>query len=262
MTLKVTILGCGTSSGVPIPGLGWGACDPNNPKNRRKRVSILIQKGDTNLLVDAGPDLREQLLINDIKHLEGVFITHAHADHIHGLDDLRWINVTMKRDIPCFTNYETLNVLFDRFGYVFTPLLPDKAEKKIYHKPLLIAKTIEPLKPFTIGEITATPFEQDHGFSISLGLRVDNFAYCTDVFDFPDESWKMLEGLDCWVVDCLGHKPHPTHAHLERVLGWIERIKPKRTYFTHMNTALDYDETMRMLPSGVEPAYDQLIIDL
>ena len=121
---------------------------------------------------------------------------------------------------------------------------------------------MKPLKPFNFKNLDITPFHQDHGFSISLGLRVENFAYCTDVFDFPEESWAMLKNLDCWIVDCLGYKPHPTHAHLEKVLGWVEDIKPKKTYFTHMNTAFDYDELMKILPEAVEPAYDNLVINL
>ncbi len=259
MSLEITILGCGTSSGVPIPGIGWGNCNPNNPKNYRKRVAILVKSGDTQLLVDAGPDLREQLLASNINHLDGLFITHAHADHIHGLDDLRWINNKMKRDLPCFTDAKTLAILQERFAYVFTQL---PVGQENYHKPVLTPQIIGAGKKFTLHHLECLSLEQNHGFSKSFGLRIENFAYCTDVFDFPSKSWQALQGIDCWVVDCLGYKPHPTHAHLERVLGWVEQLKPKQTYFTHMNASLDYDEVMKILPQGVQPAYDGLVINV
>jgi len=263
MSLRIAILGCGTSSGVPVPGLGWGQCDPANPKNRRRRVSIMISKGDTNFLIDAGPDLREQLLSQDVNHLEGLFITHCHADHIHGLDDLRWINIAMQKEIPCFSNQASMEILRDRFGYAFQPIEQNETTtRKVYHTPVLTANIIEPLQEFTVADMKILPFNQDHGYSISLGLRVENFAYCTDVFDFPEESLAVLEGLDCWVVDCLGYKPHPTHAHLEKVLGWVEQLKPKQTYFTHMNASFDYDTLLNLLPKGIEPAYDDLVIEL
>ncbi len=255
MSLKITVVGCGTSSGVPIPGLGWGRCNPNNPKNRRKRVSIKIMDDDNCIWVDAGPDLREQLLMSDTKHIDGLIITHSHADHIHGLDDLRWINNAMKADIPCFSDARTLEQLDERFAYVFTPLSPEQSN---YNKPVLVQNIIESGEIFSVNQTKILPIEQDHGYSTSLGIRIGDFAYCTDVVDFSEKSWEMLQGVRYWIVDCLGYNPHPTHAHLDRVLEWIEKLQPEQTYFTHMNAALDYDELRETLPKNIAPAYDGL----
>lgn len=259
MSLKVTIAGCGTSSGVPIPGIGWGKCDPNNPKNNRKRVAIKIMDGDNCIWVDAGPDLREQLLATDTNHIDGLIITHAHADHVHGLDDLRWINNAMDADIPCFTDQQTLEQLEKRFAYVLTPR--DMQENK-YNKPVLVPHTITPGQVFNINGTSIMPIEQDHGFSTSLGIRIGDFAYCTDVVDFSDEAWGLLQGVRYWIVDCLGYNPHPTHAHLDRVLQWVERLRPEQTYFTHMNASMDYDTLIASLPKGVQPAYDGLTFQI
>ncbi|MCH9853050.1 MAG: MBL fold metallo-hydrolase [Alphaproteobacteria bacterium] len=256
MPLEVTVLGCGTSSGVPVPGvIGWGKCDPTNPKNRRMRVSIKVTDGDTCIWVDAGPDLREQLLLSNTNHIDGLIITHAHADHIHGIDDLRWINNSMRSDIPCYSDANTLQQLHQRFNYAMTPV---EVSDKPFNKPVLTPHTIEFGKPFYINETKILPIEQNHGFSTSMGLRIGDFAYCTDVLDFSEQSWAMLQGVRYWIIDCLGYNPHPTHAHLDRVLEWVEILKPEQTYFTHMNGSLDYDTLCQKLPAHIRPAYDGL----
>ncbi len=256
MPIEVTVVGCGTSSGVPVPGvIGWGKCDPNNPKNRRMRVSIKITDGDNCIWVDAGPDLREQLLLSNTHHIDGLIITHAHADHIHGIDDLRWINNSMKSDIPCYSDAGTLQQLEQRFNYA---MIPVEVSDKPFNKPVLTPHTIEFGKHFYINETKILPIEQNHGFSTSMGLRIGDFAYCTDVLDFSEQSWEMLQGVRYWIIDCLGYNPHPTHAHLDRVLEWVEILKPEQTYFTHMNGSLDYDTLCQTLPSHIRPAYDGL----
>ncbi|MCC9622846.1 MBL fold metallo-hydrolase [Thalassospira sp. MA62] len=254
---KVTILGCGSSNGVPSVGLGWGDCNPDNPKNVRTRSSILIEEAGKKILVDVTPDFRQQALRHDINHIDAILFTHAHADHVHGIDDLRWINVAMGRPIDIYANAATISDIDHRFNYVFTPL-PDGVE--FYFKPVLIPHVISgPLEP---AGIPFTAFSQDHGYGESLGFRLGNFAYCTDVVEFPEESRHHLYDLDVWVVDCLRHRPHNTHAHLEKVLGWVAEYKPKQVYMTHMNISFDYDQAMADTPDNVAPAYDGLTFDV
>lgn len=255
--MKVTILGSGAAGGVPMISSGWGRCDPNNPKNRRRRPSVLVEEAGKRILIDTSPDLREQLLSSGTNHLDAVLFTHAHADHLHGIDDLREINRAMKAPIPVFGAGETLADIAHRFDYVFTPL--DLAKDTIY-KPWLIPHEVE--GDFTAAGIAMTAFEQDHGFSRTTGYRIGNFAYSTDVLNLPEASMARLEGLDLWIVGCLLDIPHTTHAHIDKALAWRERLKPKQMVITHMSPRLDYETLAKSLPEGVEPAYDGMVLEL
>jgi phosphoribosyl 1,2-cyclic phosphate phosphodiesterase len=250
--MKVTILGCGTSGGVPRIGNVWGACDPKNPKNRRRRVSILVEQGDSKLIVDTSPDLREQLLAAEVDTLNGVLYTHDHADHTHGIDDLRAVFHTMRAPVQVYANEETLAVLQHRFDYVFKTKLGYRA----------ICEANEITGPFKVGNIEVIPFVQEHGPITSLGFRFGKVAYSTDLSGLPEKSWEILEGVDTWIVDALRYEPHPTHPHLDLTLEWIERLKPRRAILTHMTWEMDYDTLKRDLPKGVEPGYDGLIIEI
>ncbi len=255
--MRVRILGCGGSGGVPLIGNDWGACDPANPKNRRQRASILVEEQGTTLLVDTSPDLRAQLLAADIGQLDGVLFTHAHADHVHGIDDLRPINRRMRAWIPIYADSETLAAIEARFGYVFekTP------EEYGFFKPCLTPNLIK--GPFKLGNIDVLPFEQDHGFGrSSLGFRFGPIAYSTDVTELSETAFEALRGVRLWIVDCLRDQAHPTHAHLARTLSWIERVQPERAVLTHMNQDMDYEALAKRLPDGVEPAYDGLRLEV
>lgn len=250
MSIKVTILGCGTSGGVPRIGHLWGNCDPKNSKNRRRRVSILVEYNGTSILIDTSPDLREQLLDANVSRLDGVLYTHDHADHTHGIDDLRAIYQIMGKAIPVYSDSETLRVLRARFDYIF--------EAK-YGYPA-ICQSVEVSKTFQIGSISITPFVQQHGPITSLGYRFGNIAYSTDLNGIPEISRETLRGLNIWIVDALRYKPHPSHPHLEMTLGWIKEFKPKKAILTHMTWDMDYETLKRELPDGVEPAYDGMVV--
>ncbi len=250
--MKVRILGCGTSGGVPRVGNVWGRCDPKNPKNRRRRVSILVEEQGTRMLVDTSPDLREQLLDAEVSRLDAVLYTHDHADHTHGIDDLRGIFHTMRRPIDCYADEATANTLKQRFGYVFEGFEEYPAIGKLH----LIDG------PITVGPLTAEPFRQIHGSINSIGYRFGNMAYSTDLNDIPAESEPYLKDLDLWIVDALRYDPHPTHPNLDQTLAWIEKFKPKRAILTHMNWDMDYDEVKARLPLNVEPGYDGMEIEL
>jgi phosphoribosyl 1,2-cyclic phosphate phosphodiesterase len=265
MSLRVTILGCGSSGGVPRPGLGWGACDPKNPKNRRRRCSLLVERladagGEprTRVLVDTSPDLREQLLDTEVDWLDGIFYTHEHADHTHGIDDLRALFIRGRRRLDVYVDEPTSRVLTQRFGYCFeTP--PGSA-----YPPILNEHRIMPGTPVEIrgegGPITVTPFLQDHGDIPSLGYRFGPVAYSSDLVDLPAASVPALAGLDLWIVDALRYKPHPSHFSLDEAITWIDRIKPKRAILTNMHADLDYAELKAKLPPHIEPAYDGLSV--
>jgi phosphoribosyl 1,2-cyclic phosphate phosphodiesterase len=255
--MRVTVLGCGGSGGVPLIGGNWGACDPDDPRNRRRRVSILVDWNGAQILVDTSPDFREQLLDAGVRHLDAVLYTHAHADHLHGLDDLRGMNRLMQRPIDVYASADTLCQIEERFGYAFVPLKPGSS----FYKPTLVPHAVD--GPFAVGDAAPiVPFEQDHGFSTTLGFRFGRFAYSTDVVELDDRAFEVLAGIDTWIVDCLRYEPHPTHSHLEKTLGWIERVGAKRAYLTHMDIGFDYDELKRRLPPHVEPAYDGLVIEI
>jgi len=253
--MKVTVLGCGSSGGVPLIGGNWGKCDPNEPRNRRRRVSILVEDDETRLLVDTSPDLREQLLDAGVSRLDAVLYTHAHADHLHGIDDLRGLNRAMRRPIPVYASETTLDEISARFAYVFRPI----PESHGFYKPVLIPNRID--GPFRIGSIPVVPIDQDHGFTRSLGFRFGGIAYSTDVVELDEAAFAALAGVKIWIVDCVRTESHPTHSHLAKTLGWIARLKPERAILTHMDAGLDYAKLKRELPPGVEPGYDGLVAE-
>lgn len=258
-----TILGCGSSAGVPRVAGGWGACDPNEPKNRRRRCSLLVERsgpdGCTQVLVDTSPDLREQLLEAGVDWIDGVLLTHDHADHTHGIDDLRPIVIHNRRRVGVHMAPDTADLMFVRFGYCF------KAPPGSSYPPILDAHLISPPAPFMIngrgGPITAQPFEQLHGETISLGFRFGGLAYSCDVSDIPEGSLKGLEDLDIWILDALRYTPHPSHFTLDEALEWIERVKPRRAVLTNMHIDLDYATLKSKLPAHVEPAFDGMQIE-
>jgi phosphoribosyl 1,2-cyclic phosphate phosphodiesterase len=254
--MKVRILGCGASGGVPRLGGVWGACDPAEPRNLRRRASILVEEGATALLIDTSPDLREQLLDAGTKRLDAVLFTHAHADHLHGIDDLRSLNRLMRAPLPIYGDAQTLAAIAERFDYVFRPL----AEGASFYKPTLSPRSID--GAFTVAGLEIVPFVQDHGFSTTLGFRIGAMAYSTDAVGLDEAAFAALEGVDLWIVDCLRYEPHPTHSDLAQTLAWIERVKPRRAVLTHMDIQLDYATLSRELPAGVEPAYDGLTLEL
>ncbi|MBA2127737.1 phosphoribosyl 1,2-cyclic phosphodiesterase [Hyphomicrobium methylovorum] len=262
MNYKCTILGCGSSGGVPRVGMNWGACDPANSKNRRLRCSLLVERngaeGQTSVLIDTSPDFRAQILTTRTTTLDGVLYTHDHADHTHGIDDLRMIAFAMRRRVNVYFDEATRASLMTRFGYCF-----ETPEGSPY-MPILNGHLIDGIQPIVIegagGPISAQPILQQHGSIPSLGFRFGNFAYSPDVSDLPDSSLPLLEGLDVWIVDALRYTPHESHFSVKQALKWVERLKPKRTILTHMTSELDYDTLLRELPAGVEPAYDGMTI--
>jgi phosphoribosyl 1,2-cyclic phosphate phosphodiesterase len=256
--MKVTILGCGPSWGVPLIGGDWGACDPANPKNRRRRASILVEERGKTILVDTSPDMRDQLLDAGLKRLDAVLFTHAHADHLHGIDDLRSINRLMRAEIPVYATRRTLDDIERRFGYVFAPVKPGLGT--VYYKPLLRPEAIS--GPFDAAGIGVTPFAQNHGFSETTGFRFGRFAYSTDVIELDEAAFAALAGVEVWAVDCIRRQPHVTHSHLEKTLGWIARVKPRRAVLTHMDESLDYESLRRELPAGVEPGFDGMVLEV
>lgn len=254
--MKVTILGSGAAGGVPSISRGWGSCDPAQPRNRRRRPSILVEEGDTRILVDTSPDCRDQLLDAGVRSLSAVLYTHDHADHLHGIDDLREVNRAMQAPLSIFAAPEVMESIRIRFPYV----LGSVEEGQSIYKPMLEPHEID--GPFVVGGVTVVPYDQDHGFLRTLGFRFGNFAYSTDVVELPKESFAALEGVHTWVVGCLTFAPHPTHAHLDKVLDWIARVRPQRAYLTHMTPSMDYDSLRARLPAGVEPAYDSLVLNV
>jgi phosphoribosyl 1,2-cyclic phosphate phosphodiesterase len=252
--MRVTMLGCGPSWGVPMIGDVWGACDPAEPRNRRRRVSILVEEGGATLLVDTSPDLRAQLLDAGVRGLDAVLYTHAHADHLHGLDDLRSVNRLTQKPLPVFADARTLQEIRTRFGYVFAPLR--HGARGGFYKPVL--EPVEITGPFEAAGIPVTPFVQDHGFSPTLGFRFGRFAYSTDVIRLDEAAFAVLAGIEVWIVDCIRCEPHVTHSHLAQTLDWIARVKPRRAILTHMDESLDYASLRASLPAGVEPGHDGL----
>jgi phosphoribosyl 1,2-cyclic phosphate phosphodiesterase len=259
MSLTFTILGCGSSMGVPRVALGWGLCDPNNPKNRRRRCSLLVERTNgqgqcTRVLVDCSPDLRTQLLDSEVDWLDGVVITHEHADHTHGIDDLRPLFVNKRRRVDVYLDEHTSEAMRARFGYCFAT--PSGSE----YPPIANEKRLTPGRAVTIagqgGSIGALPVLQNHGDIPSLGFRFGNVAYSADIKSLPSESIAALAGLDIWIVDALRINPHPSHFNLEEALDWIARIKPKRAILTNLHSDLDYAALRGQLPPSIEPAYD------
>lgn len=256
--MRVTVLGCGGSGGVPLATGEWGVCDPTNPKNRRRRPSILIEDEELTILVDTGPDVREQLLDAACRRIDAILYTHAHADHVHGLDDLRAFNNVMGRPIDAFGTEGTLAAIRERFAYAFEAIEPGHG----FYRPQLIARIITEYEPFRVGHLDVLPFRQDHGLSLSTGFRIGRFAYSTDVVGLDEQAFEALTGVEVWIVDCLREWPHITHAHLAQTLEWIDRVGAERAILTHMNHQADYDVLAAKLPPGVEPGYDGLVLEL
>jgi phosphoribosyl 1,2-cyclic phosphate phosphodiesterase len=270
MTLEVTILGCGSSTGVPRiggpDGAGdWGACDPANPKNRRLRCSVLVRQksanGETAVLVDTSPDMRHQMLAARCARLNAVFITHDHADQTHGFDDLRFVAYGMRKRVDVYSDKAALDSIQRKFGYAF-----EGNEKGGYPAIVAAKELTRPFQQIAIagegGTIPVLPFTQGHGSIHSLGFRFGAVAYSSDVNTLDEEAFAALAGVDCWIVDCLRRALHPSHANLDTALGWIARVKPKRAVLTNMHIDLDYEALKRALPPGIEPAYDGMTIVL
>ena len=263
--IRATILGCGSSGGVPRLGNRWGDCDPANPRNRRRRCSLLVERpgagGTTQVLIDTGPDLVPQLLDAGVATLDAVVYTHPHADHIHGIDDLRGYVINSSRRMPIWADAYTIDRIRDGFRYCL------ETPEGSGYPPIVEANLFDDeLSPITIdgagGPIQFMPLRQHHGSITSLGFRIGDFAYCCDVSDFPSETVERLTGLDVLVIDTLQYRFHPSHLSMEQSLGWIERIAPKRAVLTHMHVPLDYDTVMRETPEHIEPAYDGMRLDV
>ncbi len=251
--MEVTILGCGTSGGVPRIGNDWGACDPTEPKNRRRRCSILVKEKNTTVLIDTSPDIREQLLDAGIGKLDAVVWTHEHADQCHGIDELRVLAIRNRHRVNVWGDHKTLDILMRRFDYCFRQLEGNP------YPAILQEHFIE--GPFTIADIDFIPFEQDHGSITSLGFRMGPIGYSNDLVNLDDRGFEILNGVDTWIVDAMRYTPHPTHVNLETALKWIERLKPRRAILTNMHVDLDYQTLLKELPKGVEPAYDGMVIE-
>jgi phosphoribosyl 1,2-cyclic phosphate phosphodiesterase len=266
--MQARILGCGSSGGVPRiggpDGAGnWGVCDPNNPRNRRTRCSLLVTRkegaGVTRVLVDTSPDMRQQLLDARVTWLDGVLITHGHADQLHGMDDLRVLTITRHAKVDVWSDHATMEDVMQKFGYCFVQ--PPGSD----YPPILNAREIlEPFREFSIpgegGAIPVHAFGQRHGRIHSLGFRFGGLAYSPDVDGLDDQAFAALEGVEVWIVDALRRTPHPSHAHLERTLEWIARVKPRRAILTNMHVDLDYQTLAGELPPGVEPGYDGMAV--
>ncbi|HEX4183960.1 MAG TPA: MBL fold metallo-hydrolase [Caulobacteraceae bacterium] len=262
-TLEFTILGCGSSGGVPRADGDWGACDPTDPRNRRTRCSLLVRRPSsedaalsTTVLIDTSPDLQGQTSGAGVKRLDAVLFSHDHADQTHGIDDLRAFVIRMRRRVPCHMDAATQATLTRRFSYVFRGegaypaicedhLIPDHGRAWSIEGPS--------------GAIPIVTFDQDHGFGVrSVGYRLGPVAYSSDVVELPPAAFEALRGVKVWIVDALRYTPHPTHSHLERTLEWIEKVRPERAILTNMHIDLDFATLAAQLPAGVEPAMDGL----
>ncbi|SNZ07696.1 MBL fold metallo-hydrolase [Cohaesibacter gelatinilyticus] len=260
---RLTILGCGSSPGTPRVGGDWGQCDPNNPKNLRQRCSALFERfaNDevTRVLVDTGPDFRHQMLQANVDWVDGVVYTHPHADHLHGIDDLRAFVINRRERVDVYANELTAERMHEAFGYCF------KTPPGSSYPPILNDHRIDHAQPVIVegpaGHVELLPYQQVHGDIHSLGFRCGNIAYSSDVSDLEPESIELLSDLDVWIVDALRYTPHPSHFSVDEVLSWVERLEPKRTILTHMHIDLDYEALLKYLPDHVEPAYDGMTIN-
>ncbi len=260
MTLRFTILGCGSSGGVPRVGGDWGNCDPANPKNRRRRCALLVERdgdgGTTRVLIDTGPDMREQLLSAGVPRLDAAVYTHAHADHLHGIDDLRGFAMAERTRVRVYMDDETFARAGDAFGYCF--------EGASGYPPILDRRRIVTGEPVTVdgdgGPITLMPFTQRHGSIDSLGFRIEGLAYSSDLHDLPADALPHLEDLDVWIIDALRYKAHSSHFTVEQALEWVERMQPRRAILTNLHQDLDYETLNAETPAHVEPAYDMMVL--
>ncbi len=263
MTIKLTILGCGSSGGVPRVGGDWGLCDPANARNRRRRCSVMVEQksdaGTTRVLIDTSPDLREQMLTADVREIDGVWFTHEHADHTHGIDELRGFFLRQRRRVPIWADAPTSSMLMSRFAYCFAS--PEGSD----YPPILEHHALVSGQGFATegagGKLAAMPFDVEHGTIKALGFRIGNVAYTPDLNDVGPGSIAHLEGLDLWIVDALKRTPHPSHLSLPETLGWIDRLGPRRAILTNMHVDMDYASLCRELPNTVEPAYDGMVIE-
>lgn len=264
MTATLTILGCGSSGGVPRVGQGWGRCDPNQPRNRRRRCSVLVERksenGNTAVLIDTSPDLRDQLLSVGTTDLDAVLLTHDHADHVHGIDDVRPLTILHRKRIPFWMDEATSRGVIDRFGYCF------RSPAGSNYPPILSEHRLRHYEPVTItgagGDVTALPIPLHHGEIDALGFRFGDTAYTPDVKAIPPDSVEHLRGLDLWIIDALRPTPHPSHFSLQEALDWIDALKPARAILTNLHTDLDYDRLASELPSHIVPAYDGMVVPL
>jgi phosphoribosyl 1,2-cyclic phosphate phosphodiesterase len=264
MTVTLTILGCGSSGGVPRVGGDWGACDPANPRNSRLRCSLLVQQtgagGTTTVLVDTSPDMRQQMLAAHVDRLDGVWFTHEHADHTHGIDELRGYFLRQRQRIPVWASAETAAMLAQRFSYCI------ERQPGSDYPPILDLHTLQPEVTFATpgagGALAGVPFSVEHGGTPTLGFRIGAMAYTPDLNGIPEASIAALTGLDLWIVDALRYKTHPSHFSLAETLHWIARIKPRRAILTNMHNDLDEATLRATLPPGVEPAFDGLTVTL
>lgn len=272
MTLRFTILGCGSSMGVPRVALGWGDCDPDNPKNRRRRCSLLVERGSgqavTRVLVDTTPDMRDQLLGTGIETLDGVLITHEHADHTHGIDDVRPFYVRSRKPVDIWLDEPTSAAMHARFGYCF------RTPPGSQYPPILREHRLTPGQAVKIdgkgGPIEVLPILQEHGDIPSLGFRFGGqnggqsggLAYSADIKALPAASLDLMGGLEVWVVDALRISPHPSHMNLAESLEWIGRVKPKRAILTNLHADLDYAALKAELPASIEPAFDGMMVEI
>jgi phosphoribosyl 1,2-cyclic phosphate phosphodiesterase len=263
MRVEARILGCGSSGGVPRigpEGPDWGACDPHEPRNVRTRCSLLVRAGGVTVLIDTSPDMARQLIEARAGRLDAVLYTHDHADQAHGIDDLRMVAINSRARVPVYADSQTLDSLSGRFGYCF------KTPAGSAYPPILEARTIpEPPAEFSIpgragALLPVTAFAQEHGGIRSLGFRIKGLAYSSDVVGLDEDAFAALAGVDVWIVDALRYKPHPSHAHVEKALAWIARVRPRRAILTNLHVDLDYRSLAAELPPGVEPAYDGMEI--
>ena len=259
--LRFHILGCGSSGGVPRIGGHWGDCDPANPKNRRRRCSMLVERetdqGVTRVLIDTSPDMRDQLIDAGVGALDGVIYTHSHADHVHGVDDLRMVVFNMRERVNVWADQTTCDALLDRFGYVF--IQPEGSS----YPPILNLNLLNgPVRIKGLGgEITLTPFEVEHGRIDALGFRIKDLVYLPDVSAMNKAAWDVVSGANCWVLDALRRDPHPTHSHLQQSLEWIEKSGVPNAVLTNMHIDLDYETVLAETPDHITPAYDGMIIE-